>query len=206
MATPSTDRIGCRRALAALALLASLAGCSTPRTWPSLNADQGVSADVPPLPQVVSVALNFAHDEANATSPKVYNLPAQINVAAWDSFERGLAVWKPMCPGDTGVWTVRQVRIDGGIAQVDVDYPSREGVYQTLTVHLKGASAGFEYKPDYVQHWKLAVKDPVCQQPLSVVEKNCGAAAAEKLRAQREAAAPPRAQPAAAEAAQEPSK
>jgi hypothetical protein len=45
----------------------------------------------------------------------------------------------------------------------------------------------------------------VCQQPLSVVEKACGAAAAEKLRAQREAAAPPRAQP-AADAAQEPSK
>jgi hypothetical protein len=103
------------------------------------------------------------------------------------------------------VWTVRQVRIDGGIAQVDIEYPSREGMYQSATVHLKGASAGFEYKADYLQYWKLAVKDPVCQQPLSVVEKACGAAAAEKLRAQREAAAPPRAQP-AADAAQEPSK
>jgi hypothetical protein len=204
MPNPTLDRIGCVRAAAALALVASLAACSAPRTWPSLAADQDLSADTPPLPQVVTDALAWAHDQVDAAAPKVFNLPAEINLAAWPTFERGLPGWKPMCPGDVGVWTVRQVRIDGGIAQVDIEYPSRDGFYQTLTVHMLGGSAGLGYKPDYLQYWKLPVKDPVCQQPLSVVEKACGAAAADRLRAQREPkAVPPSAQPAPA---QEPSK
>lgn len=166
-----------------------------------------MSADVPPLPQVVSSALTYAHDEIAKGSPLVYNLPAEINPAAFPAFERRIPGGKPMCPGDTGVWTVRQVRISGSKAQVDVEYPSRDGFYQTVTVHLQGATGGIDYRPSYLQYWKLPVKDPVCQQPLSVVERLCGADAASRLRAQREAtsaAAPPKASPAAA--AEEPSK
>ena len=48
-----------------------------------------------------------------------------------------------MCPGDTAVWTVRQVRIDGSKAQVEIEYPSRDGFYQTVTVHMSGATGGF---------------------------------------------------------------
>jgi hypothetical protein len=54
---------------------------------------------------------------------------------------------------------------------------------------MRGASAGIDYKPAYLQYWKVPVKEPVCQQPIEVVERACGAEAAMKLRAQREAMA-----------------
>lgn len=184
-------RTGCGRTLAMIALLGAVStvgACSAPRTWPSMSGSPGISADTPPLPQVVISALNYAHTEVSKDSPLIYNLPEEINPAAFGTFQRGLAPGKAMCPGDTHVWTVRQARIDGSKAQVDIEYPSRDGFYQTLTVHLQGATGGFDYKPAFIQYWKVPVKDPVCQQPLSIVERLCGSAAAEKLRSQREAA------------------
>lgn len=198
------DRIGSAR-LATLACLAAAStffvGCSAPRTWPSAGGSSVISADTPPLPQVVISSLKYAHEQIAKESPLVYNLPSDMNVPAFATYERGLAPGKPMCPGDTNVWTVRQARIDGSKAQVDIEYPSRDGFYQTVTVHLQGASGGFDYRPAYLQYWKVPVKDPVCQQPLAVVERTCGADAAAALRTQREAAAPASAQSKPASAA-----
>ena len=195
----------------ALAALPILAACSAPRTWPSDGEPSAISVDTPPLPQVVVSALNYAHTEIAPNSPLVFNLPTEMNVAAFPTFERGLAPGKPMCPGDTHVWTVRKVRIDGSKAQVDIEYPSRDGFYQSVTVHLNGATGGIDYRPAYLQYWKVPVKDPVCQQPVEVVERLCGAAAAAKLRTEREAAAPAAAPASApprgpASAGEEPSK
>ena len=201
MATISMDRISAARtgsralsrlatAVAAGSLALAAAGCSAPRTWPSDGDPSSISVDTPPLPQVVIASLNYAHTEIAPNTPLVYNLPQEMNIAAWGTFERGLAPGKPMCPGDTHVWTVRKVRIDGSKAQVDIEFPSRDGFYQSVTVHLNGATGGFDYKPAYLQYWKVPVKDPVCQQPVEVVERLCGADAAAKLRKEREAAAP----------------
>ena len=191
MAQHSMDRIVPVRisSLAAVALLSSLAACSAPRTWPAVGGAPGISTDTPPLPQVVITAVKFAHEQIAKESPLVYNLPSEMNVAAFPTFERGLAPGKPMCPGDTNVWTVRQARIDGSKAQVDIEYPSRDGFYQSVTVHMDGAAGGFDYKPKYLQYWKVPVKDPVCQQPIEVVERTCGKPAADALRASRASAA-----------------
>ena len=190
------------------ALLFALAACSAPRTWPSVGGAPGMSTDTPPLPQVVISAVKFAHEQIAKESPLVYNLPSEMNVAAFPTFERGLAPGKPMCPGDTNVWTVRQARIDGSKAQVDIEYPSRDGFYQSVTVHLDGAAGGFDYKPSYLQYWKVPVKDPVCQQPIEVVERTCGKASADELRTRRAASAPSAQPPRAAPVAggEEPSK
>ena len=206
MHSGSKDRIGPSFVAASLAACAlgvalSLAGCSAPRTWPSVTGEQGISADAPPLPQVVMDALKHAHKEIAPGAPLVYNLPQEINVSAFGTYERGLAPGKPMCPGDRDVWTVRQARIDGSKAQVDIEYPTPEGIYQTVTVHLAGATAGIGYKPDYLQFWKVPVKAPMCQTPVAVVERACGEAAATKLRAEREAAGAAAAQAASAGAA-----
>ena len=192
MHSGSTDRIGSSFVVTTVAACAlgaglSLAGCSAPRTWPSVSGDQGISADAPPLPQVVVTALKHAHQEVAPGSALIYNLPEEINVAAFATYERELAPGKPMCPGDTSVWTVRRARIDGSRAQVELEYPARDGIYQTLTVHLQGASAGFGYRADYLQYWKVPVRDPMCQTPVPVVERLCGADAAARLKAERDA-------------------
>jgi hypothetical protein len=207
----SMDRIGSSFAFASLSAAAvgaalSLAGCSAPRTWPSVTGDQGISADAPPLPQVVIDALKHAHKEIAGGAPLVYNLPQEINVAAFATYERGLAPGKPMCPGDRDAWTVRQARIDGGKAQVDIEYPTAEGIYQTVTVHLSGASGGIGYRPDYLQFWKVPVKAPTCQTPVPVVERTCGEAAARALAAERASAAKAQAAPAAPAAVPAPPK
>jgi hypothetical protein len=199
-----------RIAIACFSLASGVIACSAPRTWPSATGDQGISADAPPLPQVVIAAMKHAHQEIAPGTPLVYNLPQEINLAAFGTYEQGLAPGKPMCPSDKDVWTMRQARIDGGKAQVDIEYPTRDGIYQTVTVHLKGASAGFGYKPDYLQFWKVPVKSPVCQTPVAIVEKTCGAEAAAALKAARDAAAAAAAPAAAPTAApvvsEEPSK
>ena len=74
MYSGSMDRIGSSFIAASLAACAigaalSLAGCSAPRTWPSVSGDQGISADAPPLPQVVVaeqviLELLMVHQEA----------------------------------------------------------------------------------------------------------------------------------------------
>ncbi len=161
---------------AASALLLWAAACSAPRTFPSPSGDPGFSADSPPLPQVITDALVFAHREIAPRTPLVYNLPAETNEPAWPTYERMLAPARPMCPGDTGVWTVELARIDGGKAQVDLQYPSRDGFYQRATVHLTGATAGVGYKPEYVQYWRVPVKDPVCNTPASVQARHCAKA------------------------------
>lgn len=160
----------------AMALAVGVAGCSAPRSFPSPSGDQGLSADSPPLPQVICTALTYAHANVAPKSALVYNLPAEMNEPAWGTYERTLTPdgGKPMCPGDTGVWTIRQARIDGSRAQVDIEYPARGGLYQLLTVHMTGAAAGMGYKPEYIQYWKIPVNDPTCHTPAVVAKKYCG--------------------------------
>ncbi|MBL9141987.1 MAG: hypothetical protein JNK53_08995 [Phycisphaerae bacterium] len=152
-------------------------GCSAPRTFPSPSGDHGLSADNPPLPQVITDALKYAHRSVSPDSVLIYNLPVEMNEPAWNAYMRMMGSAKPMCPGDTGVWTVEKARIDGSRAQVDIQYPSRDGFYQRLTVHMTGATAGVGYRCEYVQYWRVPVKDPVCNTPSTVLAKVCGAGA-----------------------------
>jgi hypothetical protein len=62
-----------------------------------------------------------------------------------------------MAEGDKDAFTVKQVRLNGGKAEVDVVYPSPEGVYQIMTVHLEGAF-GADYRPMFVQKWLIPAK------------------------------------------------
>lgn len=175
------DRSRCALAAAlvcctgAFALLST--GCSSPRTFPSASGDQGLSADSPPLPQVITDALKYAHRAVSPDSALIYNLPAEMNEPAWGTYLRAMAPAKPMCPGDTGVWSVEKARIDGSRALVEIVYPTRDGFYQKLTVHMSGATAGVGYRPEYVQYWRVPAKDPVCNTPVMVQNKHCGAGA-----------------------------
>lgn len=172
----SRGMIGALLAIAAAALIA--AGCSLPRSFPSASGNNGLSADSPPLPEVITHAVLFAHKSIAPKSTLIFNLPAEVNSSAWQTYERMLAPGKPMCPTDRAVYTVRQARIDGSLAQVDIEYPARDGFYQLVTVHMKDASAGIGYRPEYLQYWRIPVNDPVCHTPQAVLDRICPGAKA----------------------------
>ena len=46
---------------------------------------------------------------------------------------------------------------------------------------------GFGYRADYLQYWKVPVRDPIWQRPLPVVERLCGADPAARLKGERDA-------------------
>lgn len=148
-------------------------GCSMPRTFPSLSGKESVPADMPPLPQVVTEAFLYAHKTIAPGTPLVYNLPEETNLGAWRTYEQMLAPARPMCPTDIHAWTLRQARIDGAKAQVDLEYPTRDGFYQQVTVHLQDASGGVGYKPQYLQYWRIPINNPTCHTPPEVLERHC---------------------------------
>jgi hypothetical protein len=149
-------------------LLASLvlSACATMATYPPTAGSGGVTATQPPLPQIMASALRYAQQRGNPNAPLVFNLPPRTLQAAWDDVAKRLGDGaRPMTEGDREAFTVRQLRLNGSQAEVDVVYPSPEGVYQVMTVHLEGAF-GVDYRPMYTQRWLIPSKAQPFNPPI----------------------------------------
>lgn len=143
-----------------------LAGCAASATYPPTAGKAVVPANTPPLPQVMASALRYAQQRGNPNVALVFNLPPDTLQAAWDDVGRRLGDGtRPMTADDKEAFTVRQVRLDGGKAEVDIVYPSPEGVYQIMTVHLEGAF-GVDFRPMFVQRWLIPAKAQAFNPPL----------------------------------------
>jgi len=154
-----------RNLLCATVLLA-LSACASTATYPPTAGRATVTGNTPPLPQVMASALRYAQQRGNPNMPLVFNLPPETLQTAWDDVGRRLGDGAtPMKEGDKEAFTVRQVRLNGGKAEVDVVYPSPEGVYQIMTVHLEGAF-GADYRPMFVQKWLIPSKAQAFNPPV----------------------------------------
>ena len=163
-------------------LLASLflGACATMATYPPTAGSGGVTATQPPLPQIMASALRYAQQRGNPNAPLVFNLPPRTLQAAWDDVAKRLGDGaRAMTEGDKEAFTVRQLRLNGGQAEVDIVYPSPEGVFQIMTVHLEGAF-GVDYRPMYTQRWLIPSKaqtfNPPIAGPFAEPGKNFGPA------------------------------
>ena len=153
------------RTLLRATIVAALAGCAATATYPPTAGKATVTATTPPLPQVMASALRYAQQRGNPNETLVYNLPPSTLQSAWDDVGRRLGDGtRPMAAGDKDAFTVRQVRLNGSKAEVDIVYPSPEGVYQIMTVHLEGAF-GAEYRPMFVQRWLIPAKAQAFNPP-----------------------------------------
>ncbi|MGA1266513.1 MAG: hypothetical protein ACO32J_04975 [Phycisphaerales bacterium] len=170
------------RTIATSVLVLSLAACASMATYPPVDGKPTMSGSTPPLPQIMASSLRYAHQRGNPGAPLVFNLPPDTIRAAWADVERRLGDGaRPMAEGDKDAFTVKQVRLNGGKAEVDVVYPTPEGVYQMLTVHLEGHYGG-EYRPVFVQRWLVPVDQLERNEPVlgSLDEKPMVAAPAEE--------------------------
>jgi hypothetical protein len=143
----------------------ALSACAATATYPPTAGKATVTGNTPPLPQVMASSLRYAQQRGNPNAVMVYNLPPDTLSTAWDDVGRRLGDGsRPMKESDKDAFTVKQVRLNGGKAEVDIVYPSPEGVYQIMTVHLEGAF-GADYRPMFVQKWLIPARAQAYNPP-----------------------------------------
>jgi len=141
------------------------AACTPMATWPPTEGKAVLAPSAAPCPQLMATSVSFTRRNTNPQAPLVFNLPPGTEWKVWEEVLRQLGPdARKMVPGDAPVFDVRQVRLDGGLAEVDVVYATREGVWQMATVRFTGAF-GSNYRPNYFQHWFIPVEVPVCHSP-----------------------------------------
>jgi hypothetical protein len=147
------------RTLLRISLVLALAGCASTATYPPTAGRAAMTGNTPPLPQVMASSLRYAQQRGNPNASLVFNLPPETLETAWVDVGKRLGDGaRAMTPEDKDAFTGRQ-------AEVDIVYPSPEGVYQILTVHLEGAF-GADYRPMFVQRWLIPAKAQAFNPPV----------------------------------------
>jgi hypothetical protein len=179
------------RSLAALALLAVVpAACTAMSTYPPVDGKVVNTPSVSPGPEVMAGAIKEAHRLTAPNTDIVFNLPAGLPENTWNRVAFLLPdSARAMEPGDENVYSVKQLRIQGGSAEVDVIYPER-GVYQLMTVKLEGGPV-IPWRIQWAYRWVIPATAPVANDPVIAVESaEADRVAAEKrVAAERDAAA-----------------
>lgn len=97
-----------------------------------------------------------------------FNLPAGLAESTWRRVGELLGEGaRPMTVADDRAYSVQQLRIDGGVAEVDVVYPDR-GVYQLMTVRLRGGAFA-DWKVLSAYRWVTPCAGPVPNAPVGVM-------------------------------------
>lgn len=164
----------CSRIRVAAALLTVLlacvslqvVGCSAAMTYPEYPGAPKADPSLPPLPNLMADAITFVHGRVCAGSELVFDLPPNTPKQVWRVVAKRLGTGRVMREGDKSVLYVRQVRLSGGRAEVDVVYPT-DGIYQLATVHFTGAT-GQPFYPKMLQLWLVPTDTPVCNTPPEV--------------------------------------
>lgn len=146
-----------------------LSGCAASMTYPEYAGAPKADPSLQPMPNLMADALKFSHQRTSPEQELVFNLPPTTPVQVWRGVGKRLDIGRPMTASDTMVWSVRQVRLSGGRAEVDVVYPT-QGIYQIATVHFVGSTAQPFY-PTMLQFWLVPVDAPTCNTPQAVLDQ-----------------------------------
>ncbi|MSR69398.1 MAG: hypothetical protein EXS17_03535 [Phycisphaerales bacterium] len=156
----------------ALSVVLGLPGCTSTMTYPEFPGAPKADPSLQPMPNLMGDALKFAHQNIAPATEIVYNLPPTTPVQVWRLVGKRIGVGRPMVSTDTSAWTVRQVRLSGGKAEVDVVYPTAaqpSGIMQLATVHFTG-SAGQTFYPTILQMWLVPTDAPACTTPQAIID------------------------------------
>lgn len=158
---------GLTLALMTVALL-PLGACTSTMTYPEYPGAPKADPSFQPMPNLMGDALAFAHQRIAPGTELVFNLPPNTPVQVWRNAAKRMESTRAMTATDTKAWTVSQVRLSGGHAEVDVIYPT-EGIYQMATVHFTGAT-GQPFYPTLLQLWLIPVAAPTSNAPQAVID------------------------------------
>jgi hypothetical protein len=171
------------RVFAALLLAVAPAACTAVSTYPPTAGTTKMTPSVSPGPELMAGAIKEAHRVTKGSAPIVFNLPSGLSAGTWDRVARQLPSGaRAMRGSDENVYSVQQLRLSGGTAEVDVIYPEH-GVYQLMTVKFEGGTA-LPWRVQWAYRWVIPASMPVANDPMIAVE----AAEAERLAAEQAAA------------------
>jgi hypothetical protein len=175
------------RVLAAVLLVSVPAGCTAVSTYPPTAGTTKMTPTVAPGPELMAAAIKEASRVTNGKQPIVFNLPAGLDNGTWRRIAGLLPDGaRPMRAGDEAVYSVQQLRLSGGTAEVDVTYPER-GVYQLMTVKFEGGPV-IPWRVQWAYRWVIPATAPVANDPaIAVASAEADRAAAEKAAAEQAA-------------------
>lgn len=159
--------------LASVVAAVSIGGCAVHTTFPPDNPKEYVDPYFPPMPDVMAKAIKFAHNRLAPNTPLVWNLPAGGRYELWVRVSHDMPEGaSAMTSADQDVFSIRQVRISGAKAEVDVVYrvANGSGVWALATVHLCKEGPFQVFQPSYLQAWAIPVEAPTPNQPAKPIK------------------------------------
>lgn len=140
--------------------LSQTAGCAPWATYPPVeHTSKLVNPTFEPMPELMSRAIMYVHDEHAAMPALIYNLPEGVPPRAYKLVQNKLPEGRPMQPGDDRAYHVTAVRTRGPEAEVDVIVPRADGLHELETVRFK-QKFGKGYTVTSTRQWRLRVEPP----------------------------------------------
>jgi hypothetical protein len=181
------------RVLAAI-LLATAAlpvACTAVSTYPPTAGATRMTPSVSPGPELMASAIRETHRVRGEGEQIVFNLPAGLDAGTWRRVASQLPEGsRAMRASDERAYSVQQLRLSGGTAEVDVAYPER-GVYQLMTVKFEGGAL-VPWRVQWAYRWVIPTPMPIANDPMIAVEaaeaERVAAEAAKQAEAERLAA------------------
>jgi len=178
------------RVLAAIVLATAAlpVACTAVSTYPPTAGATRMTPSVAPGPELMASAIRETHRVRGEGEQIVFNLPAGLDAGTW----RRVAAQLPegsraMRPSDDRAYSVQQLRLSGGTAEVDVAYPER-GVYQLMTVKFEGGVL-IPWRVQWAYRWVIPTPMPIANDPMIAIEAAEAVRSAEAQRLAAEASA-----------------
>lgn len=156
-----------KTALIVSLLLAGLClpGCAAWSTYPAIpGAMQVGHPEFEPLPTIMAEAVRYSNERYLKADEPTFNLPEGVTKATYDSVKQRLRGGRAMLDPDEPAVHIKQIRVRGGDAQVDVIFPRDDGLYQFVTLHMKQRFLNrFEVRDTRL--WRIHVKAPEPNYP-----------------------------------------
>lgn len=135
-------------------------GCAATATFPPTPGTGSFEPWIAPVPELMATAISTTRARLAPTYPPVFNLPPGVPQWTWENVGRMIGDGAiAMVPADRHAFSIEQVRLSGGQAEVDVIYPAGEDLFQMVTIGMT-TDPFQDWRPTFERRWRLPVSPP----------------------------------------------
>ena len=135
-------------------------GCSPIATFPPIETEAATkfaNATRKPVPKIMAVIIEYAHNNYGWMDTVVFNLPEGVGYEAYTLVNEKLDGATPMTSDDQPAYHIVELRVRGFNAEADIVFPTRSGDYQMATLRIHTDPFGTKVTSDRV--WAIPIHD-----------------------------------------------